>query len=125
MSITVTYSTIDHRYFMRRTKSEIIRRIGELRGQPITIGEHSNMMTMTKDELASEAMRLVRALPPPPDPADTLVQVIHAELHRQSEEPHGTQYVSAGLLSDAVMLDGTFDLRQLAQAILKSGIITP
>lgn len=66
MSITVTYSTIDHRYFMRRTKSEIIRRIGELRGQPITIGEHSNMMTMTKDELASEAMRLVRALPPQP-----------------------------------------------------------
>lgn len=123
MSITVTYSTIDHRYFMRRTKSEIIRRIGELRGQPITIGEHSNMMTMTKDELASEAMRLVRALPPPPDPADTLVQVITDELRRQAEEPHGTQYVSAGL-SDAVMLDGTFDLRQLAQAILKSGVLT-
>lgn len=123
MSITVTYSTIDHRYFMRRSKGQIINRIGELRGQPITIGEYSNMMTMTKDELASEAMRIVRALPPPPDPADTLVQVIHAELHRQAEEPHGTQYVSPDL-SDAVMLDGTFNLRQLAQAILKSGVLT-
>lgn len=59
----------------------------------------------------------------PPDPADTLVQVITDELRRQAEEPHGTQYVSAGL-SDAVMLDGTFDLRQLAQAILKSGVLT-
>lgn len=59
----------------------------------------------------------------PYDPADTLVQVITDELRRQAEEPHGTQYVSAGL-SDAVMLDGTFDLRQLAQAILKSGVLT-
>lgn len=49
--------------------------------------------------------------------------MITDELRRQAEEPQATQYVSAGL-SDAVMLDGTFDLRQLAQAILKSGVLT-
>lgn len=39
MSITITYSTMDHRYFMRRTKSEIIARIGDLRGNHVRIRE--------------------------------------------------------------------------------------
>lgn len=123
MSITVTYSTIDHRYFMRRTKSEIIARIEAMTGIILQGDERRNAMILSKDELASQAMAAYRALPAAPDPADTLVQVITDELRRQAEEPQATQYVSAGL-SDAVMLDGTFDLRQLAQAILKSGVLT-
>lgn len=115
--------TIDHRYFMRLNKRQIIARIEQMSGVKRFGKDYVDMCAMTKDELASEAMRLFCALPPPPDPADTLVQVITDELRRQAEEPHGTQYVSAGL-SDAVMLDGTFDLRQLAQAILKSGVLT-
>ena len=125
MSVTITWSTPDHRYFMRRTKSDIVRMIGELRGQPLTIGEHTNMMTMTKDQLASEAMQLVRALPPPPDPVEQMVGVIHGELVRQKDTSKLSPYVSAVDRDSDVMIDGFFNLRELAQAILKSGIITP
>lgn len=125
MSITVTYSTIDHRYFMRRTKSEIISRIEELQGRQFDFVERFRMLHLTKEALASEAMRLVRALPPPPDPVDTLVQVIHAELHRQTEAPQATSYITPTCDEpEWIMLDGTFDLRQLAQAIFKSGVVS-
>jgi hypothetical protein len=122
VSITITYSTLDHRYFMRRTKNEIIRRIEELSGRPCSIGERQNLMTWTKDALASYAMGLVRELPPPPDPVDTLVQVIVTELRRQSEAQGPTPYYHLEPDWKAVM-DGVFDLRQLAQAILKSGVL--
>jgi hypothetical protein len=122
VSITITYSTLDHRYFMRRSKRDIIARMEGLRGQIYMGSQRANLMSMTKDELASEAMRMVRALPPPPDPVDTLVQVIHAELRRQSEAQGPTPYYHLEPDWKAVM-DGTFDLRQLAQAILKSGVL--
>jgi hypothetical protein len=122
VSITITYSTLDHRYFMRRTKSEIINRIELMLGHGYTFEQRRDLLTWTKDALASEAMRLVRELPPPPDPIDTLVQIIHAELRRQSEAQGPTPYYHLEPDWKAVM-DGTFDLRQLAQAILKSGVL--
>lgn len=124
MSITITWSTPDHRYFMRRSKSEIITRIGELRGYPITTDQYNVMKNWTKDALASEAMRLVRALPPPPDPVEQMASIIAAELRRQAEENGPTPYYHLEPKWVA-LLDGHFNLRQLAQAVLKSGIITP
>lgn len=57
-----------------------------------------------------------------PEPDDTVkldevVERLRTELHRQAEEPLSTQYVSPGL-SDSIMLDGTFDLRALAKAVI-------
>lgn len=118
MSITITYSTMDHRYFMRRTKSEIIARIEQMTGQRFDFAERFRMLHMFKDELATLAVNAARALPAPPDPVDVLVGVIQTELRRQSEADGPTPYVDLRV-SEHVKLDGHFDLKALAQAIIK------
>jgi len=118
MSITITYSTMDHRYFMRRTKQEIIARMEAIEGSVYTFKRYKDLSGWTKDALASEAVRLIRALPAPPDPVDVLVGVITAELRRQSEADGPTPYVDLRV-SEHVKLDGHFDLKALARAILE------
>jgi len=56
--------------------------------------------------------------PTKPTSVDDLVQVIKAELIRQHEAPGPSPYVSIGGDGDPTVLDGTFDLRALATAIL-------
>lgn len=118
MSITITYSTMDHRYFMRRTKSEIIARMEFIQGRIYTPKQYKDLSGWTKDALASKAVRLIRSLPPAPDPVDVLVGVITTELRRQSEVNGPTPYVDLRV-SEHVKLDGHFDLKALAQAIIK------
>jgi hypothetical protein len=118
MSVTVTYSTMDHRYFMRRTKSEIIARMEFIRGRIYTPKQYKDLSGWTKDALASKAVRLIRSLPPALDPVDALIDVITAELRRQSEADGPTPYVDLRV-SEHVKLDGHFDLKALAQAIIR------
>jgi hypothetical protein len=120
MSITITYSTMDHRYFMRRTKQEIIDRIEQMTGQRFDFAERFRMLHMFKDELATLAVNAARALPAPPDPVDVLVGVITAELRRQAEQPHSSSYFRDDTdVSDEVVFDGHINPRQLAQAIIR------
>lgn len=119
-STTITYVTPDHRYFMRRTKREIIDRIEQMTGQQFDAVERLRMMHMFKDELATLAMNAWRALPAPPDPVDGLIGVIIAELRRQSEADGPTPYARQhDGNQDRMTLDGVFDLRQLARAIVE------
>lgn len=117
-STTITYVTPDHRYFMRRTRSEIISRIEQMTGQRFDNIERLRMESMHKDELATLAMTAWRALPAPPDPVDVLVGVITAEFRRQTDEGKPGPYYHLEPNWQAT-LDGTFDLRALARAILE------
>ena len=63
MSIVETFVTPSHRYYMKRTKAVIINHIEMLEKTRFTPGEHSNLMTMSKGELASRAMKAHRSLP--------------------------------------------------------------
>lgn len=63
MTIVEYISTPTHRYFMRRTKSDIISMMEQMKGERFSVGEHANLMTMRKGELASLAMKIVRSLP--------------------------------------------------------------
>lgn len=120
MSITITYSTMDHRYFMRRTKSEIIARIEQMNGRRFDAIERFRMLHMFKDELATLAVNAASTLPAPPDPLDVLVGVITAELRRQAETDGPAPYARQHDGNPArITLDGVFDLRQLARAILE------
>ena len=119
MSITVTYTTLDHRYFMRRTKREIISHIEQLQGRKFDFSERLATLAMTKDQIADEAMRLVRALPAPPDPVDVITKAIIAELLHQADKAGPSPYVDARV-PDHVKLDGFFDLRELARAALEA-----
>lgn len=123
MSVTITHVTLDHRYFMRRTKREIIARIEEMQGRKFDFSELHHMIDWPKDRLANEAMRLVRQLPPPPDPAEQLVPVIVAELQRQADSIGQSPYADTRV-PDHSKLDGFFNLRELAHAIVKSGVLS-
>lgn len=119
MSITITYSTMNHRYFMRRTKADIIGWIEHLRGKQMDREERLATLAMTKDQIADEAMRLVRALPAPPDPVDVITKAITAELLYQADKAGPSPYVDVRV-PDHAKLDGFFDLRELARAVLEA-----
>jgi hypothetical protein len=60
----ITYDvTPTHRYFMRRTKRDIIDKIEQMTGVRKTNAEIDNLMTLSKDQLASLAMQTFRSLP--------------------------------------------------------------
>lgn len=63
MTIITVEVTPTHRYFARKRKDDIIRWIEDLGGRRLSNEEHKSYRARTCDDLASEAMKLVRALP--------------------------------------------------------------
>lgn len=121
MTTIVTTVTPDHRYFMRKTKREIVNHIEMLTGAKYSIAEYRAMQEQPKDQLATLAMNAYRALPPAPaDPTATadMVRIICAELNRQSEASGPTPYVDLRV-TDHAKLDGFFDLRALAETVIR------
>lgn len=121
MTTIVTTVTPDHRYFMRKSTREIVNYIEMLTGASYSIEDYQAMMMIPKNRLVSQALAAYRALPPAPaDPtaiAD-LVRIICAELNRQAEASGPTPYVDLRV-TDHAKLDGFFDLRALAEAIIR------
>lgn len=60
MTIITTIATVSHRYYLKRSKEEIIRRIDEMRHclgiDPYTADEKKWLRQQTADKLASMAM---------------------------------------------------------------------
>lgn len=123
MSVTITYATLDHRYFMRRTKDQIIARIEEMQGRPFDFTERWERLHWTKTKLADEAMILVRTLPTPLDPVDVVASAIMTGLTSQTDTNPLEAYAAYGEI-DEFRIDGRFNMRDVARAVLKSGVLT-
>lgn len=63
----VTYDvTPTHRYFMRRTKRDILDKIEQMTGTALTSAQRQLMSEWSKSDLANHAMKIVRSLPNEP-----------------------------------------------------------
>jgi len=67
MTIVEYHVTPDHRYFMRRSKAEIVSKIEQMSGSRVEGELYAEMMAMSKPQLAERAMRIWRMLPRDPE----------------------------------------------------------
>lgn len=75
MTIVTVSVRPTHRYFMNKSKSDIIYQIGCITGKSFNTIDYANMMLLTKSQLASKAMDALRSLPPEPTKQDRLLRL--------------------------------------------------